>query len=87
MEKKIAEKKSIEKKILEAISQILEETGSEIDEVTRESNFIEDLDFSSLDVMEVISFLEDEFHLRVKDKELQSIMTVGQLIQFVEDKL
>lgn len=77
----------IEDKILEEIRRILEETGSEIGEITRESNFVEDLDFSSLDVMEVISFLEDEFNLKVKDRELQSIMTVEQLIRFVEDRV
>lgn len=77
----------MEKKILEAIKQILEEAGCENVEVTADSRFIEDLDFSSLDVMEVVSFLEDEFELKIKDKELQSILTVGHLIEFTENKV
>lgn len=78
---------TVEEKILAEIKRIVEETGGEDIEVTKESNFIETLDFSSLDVMEIVSFLEDEFELKIKDKELQSIVTAGQLIQLVEDKL
>lgn len=76
-----------EKKILEAIRHILEETGCEAVEVTRDSSFMEELDFSSLELMEAVAFLEDEFKLKIKDRELQSIMTVGQLIELVEDKM
>lgn len=78
---------TVEEAILAEIKRILEETGGEEVEVTRDSNFIEELGFSSLDVMEVFAFLEDAFDLKIKDRELQSVMTVGQLIQLVEEKM
>jgi acyl carrier protein len=52
-------------------------------QVTRESHFINDLGFDSLDVMDMNMLLEDEFDLNIPDDQISNLMTVGALADYI----
>ena len=56
-------------------------------EVTTESRFQEDLDADSLDLVEAVLALEEEFGVTIPEDEMDGVKTVGQAIQLVADKL
>lgn len=60
-------------------------TISEAEEISAESELIEDLDLSSMDVMFLISSLEEEFHVSVPEKEIRKMVTVGDVVQIIQD--
>ncbi|MBI4708221.1 MAG: acyl carrier protein [Candidatus Omnitrophica bacterium] len=56
------------------------------EKVTCESRFIEDLGADSLDLIVLTMRLEEEFNIRISDEEARDILSVNQLIKFIEDK-
>jgi acyl carrier protein len=52
-------------------------------EVTRETSFVNDLNADSLDTVELVMELEDEFELSIPDEEAEKIQTVGQAIDYI----
>lgn len=63
---------------------IVDLLGVEPEKVTPEARFREDLEADSLDLVELIMRLEDEFGSQISDEEAQKIQTVGQAVAFVE---
>ena len=59
----------------------------EADQVTREATFADDLDSDSLDLVELVMALEEEFDIAIDEEELEGIETVGQAFDLVTDKL
>ncbi len=59
----------------------------EADKVTREARFAEDLDADSLDLVELVMALEEEFNVSVEEEELEDIETVGQAYDLVIGKV
>ncbi len=59
----------------------------EADQVTPEANFADDLDSDSLDLVELVMALEEEFDVTIEEEELEGIETVGQAFGLVTDKL
>lgn len=59
----------------------------EPDKVTREANFAEDLDADSLDLVELVMALEEQFGITVDESELEGVTTVGQAFDLVSGKL
>lgn len=57
------------------------------DSITAETNIQEDLGADSLDVVDLIMSLEDEFDFEVPDHEVENIKTVGALVAFVEENV
>lgn len=55
------------------------------DQVTEEARFIEDLNADSLDQVELIMALEEEFNAEIPDEEAERLKTVGDAIKFIED--
>ncbi len=73
--------------MLEKLKEILaEELDVEMDEVTLEANFKEDLEADSLDMMQLVMEIEEEFEIEVETEELASIQTVGDLVAYIEKK-
>ena len=68
-------------KIKEIVAEKLE-VG--IDQVTDEAKFIDDLGADSLDVVELIMTLEDEFDIEIPDEPAEKIITVGDAISFMK---
>ena len=56
-------------------------------QVTREATFGDDLDADSLDLVELVMALEEEFDISVDESELEGIETVGQALDLVRSKL
>jgi acyl carrier protein len=64
---------------------IVEQLGVEEDEVTLESSFIDDLGADSLDIVELIMALEEEFDLEIPDSEAEKIATVGDAVEYIKN--
>ncbi len=61
--------------------------GVDEDQVTMEARFREDLEADSLDLVELIMALEEEFDGQISDEEAQQITTVGQAVAYVEEHM
>lgn len=66
------------------IERISDDVGLDPEDITASSTFQEDLGFDSLDEVEVIMSIEEEFELEIADDEAQRLNTVGELVQFVD---
>jgi acyl carrier protein len=75
-------KKMIFKELKELISN---ELGVKENEITMDSNLIADLGADSLDAVELIMTIEDQFDITVKDKDAQSLQTVGQIVDYINN--
>ena len=74
--------------LVERMSGVLvSELGLDESKITEEARFEEDLDVDSLGVVELLMALEDEFGVKIPDEEAESIMTVGQAVDLVHEKL
>ena len=78
------ERAEIESKMTELL---VEELGLDADKITMEATFEEDLEVDSLVVVELLMALEDNFGVTIPDEEAESIGTVGQAVDIVEQKL
>ncbi len=58
-----------------------------VNQVTPQARFQEDLDADSLDLVEAVLALEEEFNVTIPEEEMEGVRTVGQAIQLVADKL
>ncbi len=63
---------------------VVEQLGVEESEVTMEASFIDDLGADSLDIVELIMALEEEFDLEIPDKEAEKIATVGDAVDYIK---
>ena len=59
----------------------------EADQVTPEASFADDLDADSLDLVELVMALEEEFDVTVEEEELEGITTVGAAFDLIKSKL
>ena len=64
---------------------ICEQFGVDEDRVTMESNMISDFGADSLDVIDLAMSIEDEFDIEVPDDEIKKIVTVGDIVRFIEE--
>ena len=72
--------------VLEKVKAILsEQFDVEEDSITPETNIADDLGADSLDVVDLLMSLEDEFEIEVPDEEIDNIKTVGELVKYIED--
>ena len=75
---------SVDVKVKDIIS---EQLGVKKEEIKQESSFIDDLGADSLDTVEVVMALEEEFGIEIPDEDAEKITTVGQAVKYIEDKL
>ena len=64
---------------------IVEQLGVSEDQITPEASFIEDLGADSLDTVELIMALEEEFGIEVPDEEAEKLQSVGDVTKYIED--
>ena len=65
---------------------IVEQLGVAMEEVTPEASFIEDLGADSLDIVELIMALEEEYDIEIPDEDAEKIQTVQDVISYVEGR-
>lgn len=63
---------------------IVEQLGVDEDVVTDDASFIDDLGADSLDIVELVMALEEEFGISIPDEQAESIKTVGDAVAFIE---
>ena len=70
--------------IFERVKSVLsEQLGVDESEITEDASFQDDLDADSLDLVELIMELEDNFGMKIPDEDAQKITTVGQAVDYV----
>lgn len=72
-----------EEKVIAIVS---EQLSVPKEEVTRESKFVDDLKADSLDVVELVMAFEDEFGISIPDDDYEKIQTVGDAVDYIEEK-
>lgn len=71
--------------VFEKVKEILcDQLDIEEDKVTMEASISEDLGADSLDVVDLLMSLEDEFDVEIPDEEIENIKTVGDLVKYIE---
>ena len=65
---------------------VAEQLGVKDDEVTNDASFVDDLGADSLDTVELVMALEEEFETEIPDEEAEKITTVQQAIDFVNSR-
>ena len=74
---------STEEKVIAIVS---EQLGVEKDNIQRTSSFVDDLKADSLDVVELVMEFEDEFGVNIPDEDYEKIKTVGDAVDYIEEK-
>lgn len=73
--------------VLEKVREILvDQLDVDEDAVTMESSITDDLGADSLDVVDMVMSLEEEFDLEIPDEEIEAMKTVGDIVKFIESK-
>lgn len=73
--------------VFEKIQELLaEQLNIEKEKITKETDIINDLKADSLDVVEMLIALEDEFGISVPDEDAKDLTTIGKLAEYVESK-
>lgn len=65
---------------------IAEQLGVKAEEVTPESSFVDDLGADSLDTVELIMALEEEFNVEIPDEDAEKMSKVADVIKYIEEK-
>jgi len=75
---------AIEERIKEIIA---DQLGVEVEKITPEAKFVDDLGADSLDVVELIMAFEEEFGIEIPDEDAEKIQTVGDVINYLKEKV
>ena len=72
--------------VFERIREIMcEKLELEEDSVTMESDIMEDFEADSLDLVDLVMSLEDEFNMEVPDDQIENFRTVGDVVRYIEE--
>jgi acyl carrier protein len=74
---------SIEERVIRIVC---DQMGTTPDKITQETSFINDLGADSLDTVELVMELEDEFEISIPDEDAEKIQTVGNAIEYIASK-
>ena len=74
--------------VFEKIKNILaEQLDADADEMTMDTNIAKDLGADSLDVVELLMSIEDEFEVEIPDEEIENIKTIGELTEYIQNNM
>ncbi|HPD19380.1 MAG: acyl carrier protein [Candidatus Goldbacteria bacterium] len=80
----MAEEKTVEERVKDVV---VAQLGVDPSEVKPEASFVDDLGADSLDTVELVMALEEEFGIEIPDEEAEKIKTVGEAIEHIKAKL
>ena len=66
---------------------IVEQLGVADTSVTMEASFIDDLGADSLDIVELVMALEEEFDIEIPDTDAEKVVTVGDVVEYIKDHI
>ena len=66
---------------------VVDQLGVDESEVTPEASFLEDLGADSLDIVELVMAFEEEFDLEIPDEDAEDITSVGEAVDYIEERL
>lgn len=66
---------------------IVEQLGVTEDTVTMEASFIDDLGADSLDIVELVMALEEEFDIEIPDADAEKVVTVGDVVEYIKENV
>src|SRR6202043_2112279 len=75
---------SVEERVIDIVCENL---GVNKEQVTRQTSFIDDVGADSLDIVELVMELEEEFEITIPDDQAEKIKTVGEAIDYIEREL
>lgn len=75
---------SVEERVVEIVS---DQMGVPKEQVTRDTSFINDLGADSLDTVELVMELEEEFDITIPDEKAEQIQTVGQAVDYIQEHI
>ncbi|WEG33794.1 acyl carrier protein [Amygdalobacter indicium] len=77
-----------EKEILDKVTKILvDQLDVKPEEVVPDANFLEDLNADSLDIVELILVMEEEFNFQIPDEDAEKIQTVGDAVKYIKEHI
>lgn len=72
--------------IFEKVAEILaEQLDAETGSIAMETKLVEDLGADSLDVVDLVMTLEDEFDMEIPDEDIENVRTVGDIVKYLEE--
>ena len=80
-DRRILKVASVQERVIDIVA---EQLGVSKDQITRETSFVNDLGADSLDTVELVMELEEEFDINIPDDAAEKIQTVGQAIEYIE---
>ena len=74
--------------VFEKMKKILsEQLDADIDSITLDTDIQDDLGADSLDVVEMLMSIEDEFEIEIPDEKIESLKTVGQVVEYIQENM
>ena len=74
--------------VFEKMKQILaDQLDADIDSITLETDIQDDLGADSLDVVELLMSIEDEFDIEIPDEQIENLKTVGQVVDYITENM
>ena len=74
--------------VFEKIKEILaEQLDADPEEMTMDTKIAEDLEADSLDVVQLLMSIEDEFEVEIPDEEIENMKTIGDVVEYIQSKM
>lgn len=73
----------MKERVLEIIA---DQFNVNVDDLTENTDFVEDLNADSIELVELVMSLEDEFDVEVEDEALEKIKTIGDVLDYIEEQ-
>jgi len=76
-----------QEEIFEKVKEIvIDRLGVTEDVVTNEASFVDDLGADSLDIVELVMAIEEEFEIEIPDEDAEKVVTVGDVVDYLKEK-
>ena len=72
--------------LTEIRTSIAQQLNIPVDSITADSKLVDDLKADSLDIVELVTSLEEEYNIEISDEDIKNIRTVGDVVHFIESK-